>query len=125
MAASALLDISCFNMGCVLDGDGSATFLWPATDQYGYVGACVYFVWLSIGIWRYSASFIKRKSVAVFLFVLFWGVVGLYIDAGYRGYVLIPAQEAMGLDNILPRTACFLLPVYDHFCSKPHDYKVF
>ena len=37
------------------------------------------------------------------LFVLFWGVVGLFIDAGYRGYVLIPLQEAMGLDNILPR----------------------
>jgi hypothetical protein len=32
------------------------------------------------------------------LFVLFWGVVGLFIDAGYRGYVLIPLQEAMGLD---------------------------
>ena len=37
------------------------------------------------------------------LLVLLWGVVGLYIDAGYRSYVLIPAQEAMGLDNILPR----------------------
>ncbi|HTH30880.1 MAG TPA: histidine kinase, partial [Lacibacter sp.] len=35
--------------------------------------------------------------------VLLWAIAGLYIDAGYRSYVLIPAQEAMGLDNILPR----------------------
>lgn len=35
--------------------------------------------------------------------VLLWAFTGLYIDAGYRSYVLIPAQEAMGLDNILPR----------------------
>lgn len=46
---------------------------------------------------------LKGRVWQFFLFVLFWGVVGLYIDAGYRGYVLIPAQEAMGLDNILPR----------------------
>lgn len=46
---------------------------------------------------------LKGRVWQFLLFVLFWGVVGLYIDAGYRGYVLIPAQEAMGLDNILPR----------------------
>ena len=46
---------------------------------------------------------LKGRVWQFFLFVLLWGVVGLYIDAGYRSYVLIPAQEAMGLDNILPR----------------------
>ncbi|MEJ8842347.1 histidine kinase [Lacibacter sp. H375] len=46
---------------------------------------------------------LKGRVWQFFLFVLFWGAVGLYIDAGYRSYVLIPAQEAMGLDNILPR----------------------
>lgn len=46
---------------------------------------------------------LKGRVWQFFLFVLIWGVVGLYIDAGYRSYVLIPAQEAMGLDNILPR----------------------
>ncbi|HLO38259.1 MAG TPA: histidine kinase [Lacibacter sp.] len=46
---------------------------------------------------------LKGKVWQFFLVVLAWGVVGIYIDTGYRGYVLIPAQEAMGLDNILPR----------------------
>lgn len=46
---------------------------------------------------------LKGRVWQFFLFVLLWGVAGLYIDAGYRSYVLIPAQEAMGLDNILPR----------------------
>jgi two-component system sensor histidine kinase AlgZ len=46
---------------------------------------------------------LKGKVLEFFLVTLAWGVVGLFIDAGYRSYVLIPAQEAMGLDNILPR----------------------
>jgi two-component system sensor histidine kinase AlgZ len=46
---------------------------------------------------------LKGKVWQFFLVVLAWGLVGIYIDIGYRGYVLIPAQEAMGLDNILPR----------------------
>ena len=46
---------------------------------------------------------LKGKVLEFFLVTLVWGVVGLFIDAGYRSYVLIPAQEAMGLDNILPR----------------------
>ena len=46
---------------------------------------------------------LKGKVLEFFLLTLAWGVVGLFIDAGYRSYVLIPAQEAMGLDNILPR----------------------
>ena len=54
---------------------------------------------------------LKGKVLEFFLLTLAWGVVGLFIDAGYRSYVLIPAQEAMGLDNILPRgplAFCFL-----------------
>ncbi|MEJ8816844.1 sensor histidine kinase [Lacibacter sp. H407] len=46
---------------------------------------------------------LKGRLWQFFLLVLLWGILGLYIDAGYRSYVLIPAQEAMGLDNILPR----------------------
>ncbi len=46
---------------------------------------------------------LKGKVWQFFLVVLAWGFVGVYLDIGYRGYVLIPAQEAMGLDNILPR----------------------
>lgn len=54
---------------------------------------------------------LKGKVVQFFFLTLAWGAVGLFIDAGYRSYVLIPAQEAMGLDNILPRgplAFCFL-----------------
>ncbi len=46
---------------------------------------------------------LKGKVWQFFLLVLLWGVTGIYIDIAYRGYILIPAQEAMGLDNILPR----------------------
>ncbi len=54
---------------------------------------------------------LKGKVLEFFFITLAWGAVGLFIDAGYRSYVLIPAQEAMGLDNILPRgplAFCFL-----------------
>jgi hypothetical protein len=54
---------------------------------------------------------LKGKMIQFFLFMLAWGAIGLYIDIGYRGYILIPAQEAMGLKNILPRGKipfCFL-----------------
>lgn len=46
---------------------------------------------------------LKGKVIQFFLLILAWGGAGLYIDVGYRSYVLIPVQEAMGLDNILPR----------------------
>lgn len=46
---------------------------------------------------------LKGKVVQFFLLTLAWGAMGLVIDAQYRNLVLIPAQEAMGLDNILPR----------------------
>lgn len=46
---------------------------------------------------------LKGKVSLFLLVVLAWAGVGLYIDEGYRSYILIPLQEAMGLDNILPR----------------------
>ena len=46
---------------------------------------------------------LKGRVSSFFLVMLGWGAVGLYIDEAYRSYVLIPAQEAMGLSNILPR----------------------
>lgn len=45
-----------------------------------------------------------KGRVTIFLLItLVWAIVGIYIDSGYRSYILIPVQEAMGLDNILPR----------------------
>jgi two-component system sensor histidine kinase AlgZ len=46
---------------------------------------------------------LKGKVSLFFLAVLAWGIVGLYIDPGYRSYIYIPIQESMGLDFILPR----------------------
>ena len=54
---------------------------------------------------------LKGKIVEFFLVVLGWGAVGLYIDVGYRNYVLIPMQESMGLKNIIsrgPLAFCYL-----------------
>lgn len=46
---------------------------------------------------------LKGKVIQFLLVILAWGVVGIYLDSEYRNLVLIPAQEAMGLDHILPR----------------------
>ena len=54
---------------------------------------------------------LKGKFLQFFLVVLGWGAVGLYIDSGYRSFVLIPLQEAMNLKNIIPRgnlPSCYL-----------------
>ncbi|HEX6181076.1 MAG TPA: histidine kinase [Chitinophagaceae bacterium] len=54
---------------------------------------------------------LKGKVTPFILLVLAWAAVGLYIDSAYRSYVIIPLQEAMGLDNIVPRGAmpsCYL-----------------
>lgn len=54
---------------------------------------------------------LKGKVTLFILLVLAWAGVGLYIDSAYRGYVVIPLQEAMGLQNIVPRGAmpsCYL-----------------
>ncbi len=54
---------------------------------------------------------LKQKLVQFFLTVLAWGAAGLYFDEAYRSYLFIPLQEAMGLQNILPRgplSFCYL-----------------
>jgi len=54
---------------------------------------------------------LRGKVSLFFLIILAWGGVGLYIDSGFRSYIFIPLQEAMGLDNILPRgplASCYL-----------------
>ena len=54
---------------------------------------------------------LKGKVSLFFLVILAWGAVGLYIDSGFRSYIYIPLQEAMGLDFILPSgplAACYL-----------------
>jgi two-component system sensor histidine kinase AlgZ len=54
---------------------------------------------------------LKGKVSLFFISMLAWGGVGLFIDSGYRSYLLIPLQEAMGLDHIIsrgPLAFCYL-----------------
>jgi two-component system, LytTR family, sensor histidine kinase AlgZ len=54
---------------------------------------------------------LKGKVTLFFLLTLAWGGVGLFIDSGFRSFMLIPLQEAMGLDHIVPRgpmASCYL-----------------
>ncbi len=46
---------------------------------------------------------LKGKVLEFLGVILAWGALGLWMDAAYRSYVLIPLQEAIGLGNILPR----------------------
>lgn len=46
---------------------------------------------------------LKGRVSLFFVVMLSWGAVGLFIDSGFRSYLLIPLQEAMGLDDIVPR----------------------
>jgi two-component system sensor histidine kinase AlgZ len=46
---------------------------------------------------------LKGKLSLFFPTLLAWGVAGLGIEMGFRSYLYIPLQEAMGLDFILPR----------------------
>ena len=54
---------------------------------------------------------LKGKLLVFLLTIIAWGAVGLYIDEAYRSYVIIPFQEALGLDKAIPRgpiASCFL-----------------
>ena len=54
---------------------------------------------------------LRGKLLAFFLTILAWGGVGLYIDEAYRSYIIIPFQEALALDQAIPRgpiASCFL-----------------
>lgn len=54
---------------------------------------------------------LKGRVTFFFLSILAWGALGLFIDSEYRSYVVIPLQEAMGLDFILargPLAFCYL-----------------
>jgi two-component system sensor histidine kinase AlgZ len=54
---------------------------------------------------------LKGKVLQFFLTVLAWGVAGLYIDEAGRSFIMIPLQEAIGLDRPIPRgpiASCYL-----------------
>ena len=43
---------------------------------------------------------LKGKVWQFFLLIFFWGVAGLYLNAGFRTYLYIPLQELIGFDYI-------------------------
>lgn len=54
---------------------------------------------------------LKGKVTLFFLVVLAWAGIGLFIDSEFRSYILIPFQEYLGLNHILPRgtiASCYL-----------------
>ena len=54
---------------------------------------------------------LKGKVLQFFLTVLAWGAAGLYIDEAGRSYIIIPLQEAIGLDRPIakgPIATCYL-----------------
>ncbi len=53
---------------------------------------------------------LKRKVWQFFLFILVWGVVGLYINAGFRTYLYVPLQVTMGFEYVPTKG------------SQPHSY---
>jgi hypothetical protein len=46
---------------------------------------------------------LKGKVVSFLLFVVAWGVAGVYIESAFRSYVLIPMQEGMGMAFVISR----------------------
>lgn len=53
---------------------------------------------------------LKGKIVEFFILILAWGVVGLYINSGFRTYLYVPLQEMLGFKVIPPKG------------SQPHSY---
>lgn len=54
---------------------------------------------------------LKGRVLLFFIIILVWGSAGLYIDAAFRSFVLIPFQEALGYDRYATRglaAVCYL-----------------
>ena len=67
------------------------------------MGACFYIFSYPLVYGAIPHLLLKGRVLQFFIPMVAWGAIGLYIDVAYRSYILIPVQEAMGLDNILPR----------------------
>lgn len=50
--------------------------------------------------WAIPNLLLNGKVVQFFLLILVWGVVGLYINSGFRTYLYVPLQEILGFDYI-------------------------
>ncbi|AXY76370.1 hypothetical protein D3H65_21270 [Paraflavitalea soli] len=43
---------------------------------------------------------LKKRVWQFFLLILAWGVIGIYINTGFRNYLYVPLQRAMGFDFV-------------------------
>lgn len=88
-------------------------FFWQMLGSPGSYGREVVnmSMWLPIFIlygypmayWAVPKLLMKGKIFQFLLLILAWGIAGLYIDLGFRSFIYIPLQEAMGYKHILPR----------------------
>jgi len=54
---------------------------------------------------------LKGKVLQFLITIIAWGAAGLYFDEAGRSYIMIPLQEAIGLDRPIPRgpiASCYL-----------------
>lgn len=53
-----------------------------------------------LAYWAVPQLLFKGKVIQFLLVVLAWGALGLFINGGYRTYLYVPLQEAMGFEFI-------------------------
>ena len=54
--------------------------------------------------WAIPHLLLKGKVVQFFLLFLAWGIMGLFINSGFRIYLYLPIQQAMG-SHVIPQKA--------------------
>ena len=62
-----------------------------------------HFLRLTNGLLGGSLFIIKREAIQFLLVTLGWDIAGLYIDVWYKDYFVIPIQEALHPEYVLPR----------------------
>ena len=50
--------------------------------------------------WAVPQLLIKGKVIQFLLLILAWGVVGIYLNAGYRTYIYVPIQQLVGFETL-------------------------
>lgn len=77
----------------------TAPFWHNLFNMFAWVPVFVLFGY-PLAYWATPHLLFKGKVVQFLLVVLAWGAVGLYINAGFRTFIYVPLQEAIGFDFI-------------------------
>jgi len=77
-------------------------FMWiPIFILYGY----------PMAYWAVPYFLLRGKILEFLLLILLWGIAGLYLDVWYKDYIVIPIQEIIDPEYVLPKgplTWCYL-----------------